>query len=659
VRTIEKLLVANRAEIAARIVRTARSMGIATVAVHSDADADLPYVRLADEAVRLPGASPTETYLDVERVVEAARRSGADAVHPGYGFLAERAGFARACAEAGLCFVGPSPEVIEAMGSKVAARSLMADAGVPVLAGETVHAGQDLDKAADRVGFPLLVKAVFGGGGRGMRVVRAPDQLAEAVASAGREAAAAFGDGAVFLERYVEHPRHVEVQVVGDTHGHVVHLFERDCSVQRRFQKVIEEAPAPGLDDAVRRRLGEAAVTAARAIAYVGAGTVEFVVDREDRFFFLEVNTRLQVEHPVTELVTGLDLVEVQLRVAMGEALPPVVTDAAVHGHAVEARLYAEDAAAGFVPTSGVIDRLAVAPGPGLRVDAGYEAGSAVTTHYDAMLGKVVAWAPTRDEAIHRLTRALRGAELHGPPTNRDLLVAVLEHAEFRAGRADTGFLDRHPPDQLVAPVAGGTRRLHALAGALARQADRRGRAAVQGTVPSGWRNVRSGLAHEVLADREGALIVGYALLPDGLVAEVGGEAVAGTRLEQAEPSLVVLVTDGVARRYRVQLVDERVHVDSPLGASSFRAVARFPLPGVAEDHGSLHAPLPGTIRSVLVAPGDAVRAGDPLVVLEAMKMEHEVRAPHEGVVRAVMVAEADQVEEGAVLVVLEEVEGG
>ena len=410
--TIGKLLIANRGEIAARISRTARGLGIATVAVYSDPDADAPYVTLADEAVRLPGASPADTYLRGDLIIAAAGATGADAVHPGYGFLSENAAFARACADAGLIFVGPAPGTIAAMGSKVEAKALMAAAGVPVLPGASITCDPEPDPgnlaaAAAGVGFPLLVKAAFGGGGRGMRLVRDPAGLTEAVHSARGEAASAFGDGTVFLERFVTDPRHVEVQILGDAAGQVVHLFERECSIQRRYQKIVEECPSPAVGEDLRAALGAAAVAAGEAIGYTGAGTVEFVLDRDGSFFFLEVNTRLQVEHPVTEEVTGLDLVEMQLRIAEGEPLPPEVRGARISGHAIEVRLYAEDVPAGFVPATGVLHRFAIPAGPGVRVDTGFRDGSVVSPYYDAMLAKVIARGRTRAEAARRLARAL------------------------------------------------------------------------------------------------------------------------------------------------------------------------------------------------------------------------------------------------------------
>jgi acetyl/propionyl-CoA carboxylase alpha subunit len=491
--SIRKLLIANRGEIASRIIRTARAMDITTVAVFSDPDAGLPYVLEADESVRLPGSAPGETYLRGEALIAAAAATGADAVHPGYGFLSENAGFAQACAAAGLTFVGPSPEAIEAMGSKTAAKELMAAAGVPVLPGAVFEDGAEPDpaelrKAAEDIGFPVLVKAAYGGGGRGMRIVASADEIAGAVSSARREAASAFGNGTVFLERFVESPRHIEVQILGDAAGTVVHLFERECSIQRRYQKIIEEAPSPAVGDGLRAELCRAAVAAGRAIGYVGAGTVEFVLDSSGRFFFLEVNTRLQVEHPVTELITGLDLVRLQLEIAAGRPLPPEVTGAAFTGHAIEARLYAEDVPAGYLPASGDLHTFEINLSNGLRVDTGFASGTRVSTFYDSMLAKVIGYGPTRDEARRTLAGALSRARLHGVVTNRDLLVGILREPEFAAGAIDTGYLDRHQPAELC-PVDAQAGPVHLLAVALAGQARRRAEAPALATLPSGWRN--------------------------------------------------------------------------------------------------------------------------------------------------------------------------
>jgi propionyl-CoA carboxylase alpha chain len=649
---ITKLLVANRGEIAARVMRTAHDLGIATVAVYSDPDADASFVALADEAVRLPGAAPADTYLRGDLVIAAAHATGADAVHPGYGFLSENAGFARACVEAGLTFVGPSPDAIAAMGSKIEAKALMARAGVPVLPGLTVT--DDTDLTSVDLEFPLLVKAAFGGGGRGMRVVHDAAGLADAVAGARREAASAFGDGTVFLERYVVDPRHVEVQILGDTHGTVVHLFERECSIQRRYQKIVEESPSPAVDDALRAELGAAAVAAGKAIGYTGAGTVEFVLDAAGRFFFLEVNTRLQVEHPVTELVTGLDLVELQLRVAEGEPLPPEVLGARVNGHAIEVRLYAEDVGAGFLPATGTLHRFQVPALRGVRVDAGVVDGSVVGPHYDPMLAKVIAHGRTRREAARTLARALRHASLHGVVTNRDLLVGILGEAEFLAGRTDTGYLTRHDPATLGASVDG---RRQAAAAALARQAGNRRDTTVLPEMPSGWRNV-GGAPQRVAYTLGGATLeVAYSFRRSGLRLTVNGESLGeSVRLVSAAPDAVTLEIDRVHRTYAVHTVDDVSYVDGVDGSVALSEVPRFPDPDAALTAGSLLAAMPGAVVRILVASGDVVAAGQALVVLEAMKMEHTVAAPTGGVVTELRVRQGDQVDTGQVLAVVEDV---
>ncbi|WP_093087289.1 biotin carboxylase N-terminal domain-containing protein [Pseudonocardia oroxyli] len=646
---IRTLLVANRGEIAARVMRTAHDLGIGTVAVYSDPDADAPFVRLADEAVRLPGAAPSETYLRGDLVIAAARATGADAVHPGYGFLSENAGFARDCAAAGLTFVGPTPEAIASMGSKLEAKALMESAGVPVLPGATVGPKSDLGALAAEIGYPVLVKAAFGGGGRGMRVVHTPAELGAAVDGARREAASAFGDGTVFLERFVVDPRHVEVQILGDTHGEVVSLFERECSIQRRYQKIVEEAPSPAVDPALRAELGAAAVAAGKAIGYTGAGTVEFVMDQRGEFFFLEVNTRLQVEHPVTELVTGLDLVALQLRVAEGEPLPASVTRAALDGHAIEVRLYAEDVPAGFLPATGTLHRVRIPELPGVRVDSGVADGSVVGPHYDPMLAKVIAQGRTRAEAARTLARALQQAQLHGVTTNRDLLVAILREEEFLAGRTDTGYLTRHA--ELVSGkwCSGTTSHARALAAALAAQAADRASARVLGGLPSGWRNV-GGLPQR--RSYEG-FDVSYAFRRDGFTASVNGEPLE-VRVLAASATDVDLEVGGVRRHYAVHAVADTTFVDGPDGSVALVEVPRFADPDAVAHAGSLLAPMPGGVVRVLAAEGDAVTAGQPLVVLEAMKMEHTVTAPVDGTVAEVRVAQGDQVETRQVLAVVE-----
>ncbi|OZM72326.1 acetyl/propionyl-CoA carboxylase subunit alpha [Amycolatopsis antarctica] len=647
---ITNLLVANRGEIALRVFRTCRDAGIGTVAVHSDADTDSPHARRADAAVRLPGDSPADTYLRADLVVEAARAAGADAVHPGYGFLSENAAFARAVLDAGLTWVGPSPRAIEVMGSKVESKRLMAAAGVPVL----TELAPDAVSAAE---FPLLVKASAGGGGRGMRVVREPGELAEAVASASAEAASAFGDGTVFCEPYLETGRHIEVQVLADQHGTVWALGERECSIQRRHQKVVEEAPSPLVDEAMREKLFSAARAAAKAIDYVGAGTVEFLAAPDGRFYFLEMNTRLQVEHPVTEATTGVDLVELQLRVAEGESLPadpPQCT-----GHAIEVRLYAEDPAADWQPQSGTLHRFQVPgvvaefTGParhGIRLDSGVTSGSVIGVHYDPMLAKVIAWGPNRAAAARTLASALAGATVHGVVTNRDLLVNVLRDKDFLAGSADTSFFASKGLDVIARPLADqDTVRLSALAAALAAAAGNRQDARVLGRLPSGWRNLPSTSQRRTYLHEGTEYEIEYLLTRSGLSCE----ALPGVALADSAPGAVTLVVGGVRRRFAVGTYPGLVVVDSPLGSVRLTPVPRFPDPDAALAAGSLLAPMPGTVLRVAVAEGDTVTAGTPMVWLEAMKMEHRIAAPADGVVTGLPVEVGQQVELGAVLAVV------
>ncbi len=670
---ITRLLVANRGEIARRVFRTCRTLGIETVAVFSDADEDLPFVREADFAVRLPGNTPGETYLRGDLLVEAARKARADAVHPGYGFLSENAAFARQVIDAGLTWVGPNPDSIDSMGSKVEAKKLMEKAGVPVL-GEISPAEVTEDD------LPLLVKASAGGGGRGMRVVRSLDEVASQVELASNEAGSAFGDPTVFCEPYVEHGRHVEVQVVGDTHGSVVVLGERDCSIQRRHQKVVEETPAPGLSEETRTAMHDAARAAAHAIGYVGAGTVEFLL-AGDRFYFLEMNTRLQVEHPVTELVTGHDLVAMQLSVAEGRPLD--ASDVPhPHGHAVEVRLYAEDPASDWQPQSGpltsfdVPDVAAEFENPaawGIRLDSGFETGSEVGTHYDAMLAKVIAWAPTREEALRRLAGTLARARIHGLKTNRDLLVEVLRHPAVVGGDVSTDFFERHDLGSLdgeqygwgaVVPAEVSA---HAAALALAERAvARRG---VQRRIPVAWRNVPSQpqVTRFVRGYQDGT----RALPEDDVVLEVEWHAgragyrfahqdlpaldATSIRAGRASEDRVVLEVNGVDTAFEVRVRGDKVDVDSVHGHVALTRLPRFVDPADQVATGSLFAPMPGSVVSVAVAPGESVTAGQPVLVLEAMKMQHTVSAPHEGVVTDLPVGVGDQVAAGAVLAVVQQ----
>ncbi|MCG8921944.1 biotin carboxylase N-terminal domain-containing protein [Lentzea sp. CC55] len=608
---IKTLLIANRGEIARRIIRTCRDGGIRAVAVFSDPDADSPHVREADLAVRLPGASPAETYLRAGLLVEAALRAGADAVHPGYGFLSENADFAREVQAAGLTWVGPEPDSIEAMGSKVAAKKRMAAAGVPTL--------PELDPETVTE-FPVLIKASAGGGGRGMRIVREEAGFADALASARREAESAFGDPTVFCEPLLEHARHVEVQVLADRHGTVWVLGERECSIQRRHQKIVEESPSPAVTAEVRERLFAAATAAAESIGYVGAGTVEFLLKGED-FHFLEVNTRLQVEHPVTELVHGVDLVDWQLRIAEGAALPPQAPPP--RGHAIEVRLYAEDPAHDWRPASGTLHRFHV-PGD-VRVDSGVEDGSVVSVHYDPMLAKVIAYAPTRLAAARKLAAALESARIHGLVTNRRLLVDVLRHDAFLSGDTHTGFLTEHDFTPTVDPQP------FALAAALAQAATRR-----IGTLPLGWRNVRSQWPKARFLHGEELVEVEY-------------------DPAQATADTVVLDLDGVRVPFHVARYGDVVEVDSPRGSVSLAVVPRFPEPEARLAPGATVAPMPGTVVRVGVARGDVVEAGAELLVLEAMKMEHRVLATSAGTVTELLVENAQQVNAGDVLVVVEE----
>jgi propionyl-CoA carboxylase alpha chain len=702
--TITKVLIANRGEIAVRIARTCRAMGLGTVAVYSDVDADALHVEACDEAVRLGGATPTESYLRVDAIVEAAQRAGADAVHPGYGFLAENAAFARAVADAGLVWIGPTPDAIEAMGDKIEAKRRMADAGVPLVPGAELAAdlapdSDEVAAAGAEVGFPLMVKAAAGGGGKGMRVVHDAADLAEAVAAARREAAGAFGDDRVFLERFVESPRHVEVQVLGDTHGTVVHLFERECSIQRRHQKVVEESPSPGIDDAVRAALGEAAVAAAEAIGYVNAGTVEFIadervlarrragedVDPREAFAFLEVNTRLQVEHPVTEEVVRvhravggldpIDLVRLQLLVAMGEPLPFAQDDLVQVGHAIEVRLYAEDPANGYLPATGTLTAFEPAAGEGLRYDLGIRAGDTVSTYYDPMLAKVIAVAPTRREAASRLARALDRTVLHGTTTNRDLLVDVLRDDAFLAGDTTTAYLDeRYPDDEArsFAPTEADVE-VALVAAALAGAASRRDHARVLATIPSGFTNtaafepeVRFTVAEDertvrYRAERDGAWSV--QVLAAGEDDDVGDGGDGGASAEACRVRVhaadggghLDLEVDGHRQRVRVVGRDGELQVLTAAGRVSLTERPRFPDQAGEEVAGATLAPMPGSVVTVAVEPGQQVGKGDLLVTVEAMKMEHRVTAPFDGTVADVRVEAGQQVDADQVLVVVEE----
>ncbi|MBX7168029.1 MAG: ATP-grasp domain-containing protein [Pirellulales bacterium] len=655
---IDKVLIANRGEIARRIQRTCRAMGISTVAVFSEPDRRSLFVAEADEAVALGGSTPAESYLRVDALIDAARRSEADAIHPGYGFLAENAEFARAVIEAGLIFIGPSPEAIAAMGSKIEAKRRMQAAGVPILG--SVDAGarsaQQLLAEAEKLGYPLLVKASAGGGGRGMRIVSRAEDFPAALEAARLEAKNAFGDDAVFLEPYVESSRHVEIQIFGDQHGNVISLFERECSIQRRHQKIIEESPSPAVDEALRRTMGEAAVQAGRAIKYVGAGTVEFLLTPQGKFYFLEVNTRLQVEHPVTEMITGLDLVRLQILAARGEPLPPEATGAQIQGHAIEVRLCAEDPRNIFLPVTGRLQRFQIEPAADVRVETGVADGAEVSPFYDSMLAKVIVHAPTRADAARRLASVLARAQLHGLRTNRELLVRTLQHNEFLAGQTDTHFLLRHPPAELGRPLSDArTEHLHAAAAALAAQAERRAAAPTLGSIPSGWRNNPSQLQETRYRGESGEIVVGYEFRRGRLRLMVAGEELPAPRLGHCTATQVTLEIDGIQRTYAVHRVGMVSYVDSPLGATELVELPRYPEPGEEVIAGSLVAPLPGLVAEVKVAVDQLVASGETLLVIESMKMLHPITAPAAGRVVEVRVTAKAQVDAGAVLVVIDE----
>lgn len=653
-----KVLVANRGEIARRVCRTLRAMGIASVAVYSDADADAPHVADADEAVRLGPAPSRESYLAVDRIIAAAAQVRADAIHPGYGFLSENPELALRAAEKRIAFIGPPVDVIRRMGSKIEAKAIMEAAGVPVVPGTSGAGLTDavLVAEAKRIGVPLLIKASAGGGGKGMRIVRDLAAVPEALAAARREAANAFGDDTLLLERYFEAPRHVEIQIFGDTLGTVIHCFERECSIQRRYQKIIEEAPSPALDAHLRARMGAAAVAAGKAIGYVGAGTVEFILDATGAFYFLEVNTRLQVEHPVTEAVTGLDLVRWQIQVAQGEPIPVPQEGLAITGYAIEARLYAEDPANDFLPATGRVALWEPADLPGVRYDSGVAAGTTVGVHYDPLLAKIIAHGTTREEATLRLTGALRRLGVAGVITNRALLLAVLDHPAFRAGELDTHFIERHlPPAMRVPERDPAADRVHAVVAALAAHERRRATedSPLPSSIPSGWRNNRWRPQDRTFRIGDDTIAVRYVATGPGAF-DVEAVEVTSRALVAATGDGVVVELDGVRRRFTVAVHDDTTYVHGPLGTATLVAVPRFPPARRDEIAGGCLAPMPGVIRQVRVAPGDKVAKGTVMLVLEAMKMEHQMIAPEDGTVKEVRVEVGQMVDPDTVMIVVE-----
>jgi acetyl-CoA carboxylase biotin carboxylase subunit len=615
------LLIANRGEIACRVIRTARRMGLRTIAVYSDADANALHVKMADEAVHIGPAPVRESYLRADAILAAARQTGAEAIHPGYGFLSENAEFAEACAAAGIIFVGPPASAIRAMGLKDRAKALMAKAGVAVVPG---YLGDDqsakhLASEAGKIGYPVLIKAVAGGGGKGMRRVDDAKDFAAALEGAQREGQSSFGDARVLIEKYVTRPRHIEMQVFGDSHGNVVHLFERDCSLQRRHQKVIEEATAPGMPEAMRKAMGEAAVKAAKAVGYVGAGTIEFIADaseglKADRFWFMEMNTRLQVEHPVTEAITGYDLVEWQLRVASGEKLPATQSDIHAKGHAVEARLYAEDPQKGFLPSIGTLERLSIPEGE-VRVDTGVREGDTISPFYDPMIAKVIAYAGTREAAIAKLADALSASQIAGLRTNNAFLIRCLRHPDFIAGNIDTGFIGRHESD-LVPALQISKDVLSAAAGQVLRE--------------------YAGPSDDPWSTQDSFRLAGFAEQAAEFVVDDKRVAVPYT---QTHADTVRLSNGDIAvmehgETFTVRPYDPFIAAESA-GAASDRVTT----------------PMPGKIIQLLVKPGEAVKKGQPLAVLEAMKMEHTLSAPADAKVASVEVSQGDQVNDGAIVV--------
>jgi 3-methylcrotonyl-CoA carboxylase alpha subunit len=665
-----KILIANRGEIACRVVKTARRLGIKTVAVYSDADAKARHVALADEAVHI-GASPArESYLVADKIIDAARRTGAEAIHPGYGFLSENAGFAEACAKAGLVFIGPPPAAIRAMGSKSEAKKIMEKARVPLVPG---YHGDDqapelLAKEAERIGFPVLIKASAGGGGKGMRVVESAAKFADALAGAKREAKASFADDHVLVEKYLTRPRHIEIQVFADTHGNCLYLFERDCSIQRRHQKVIEEAPAPNMDPARRKAMGEAAVAAAKAIGYVGAGTVEFIADQDGTFYFMEMNTRLQVEHPVTEAITGQDLVEWQLVVAAGGRMPLAQEQLRIDGHAVEVRLYAEDPVRNFLPSTGTLIHLRLPPeGPHVRIDTGVREGDTVTPFYDPMIAKVIVHDADRTSAMRRMAALMGETEVVGVATNAALLKALCSHPAFVGGEVDTGFIERHRAELFVKPTEA-DHRAFAIA-TLARLVEWREQATSQAGDPYSPWNLQNGFrlldeGHDEVRWKDGdrEVTVKAHRRRDGAIRLELPDGSMEARVARTDDGRLAVWLDGetftaavVRRRANDGGVDytlfadggsRRLRLVDPLDVTQYEAVASA--------EGSVRSPLPGKIIDLRVKTGDTVSKGQPLLVLEAMKMEHTLVAPADGKVKAVRYAAGEQVAEGAELVEFE-----
>jgi 3-methylcrotonyl-CoA carboxylase alpha subunit len=657
-RRFRTLLIANRGEIAARVIRTAKAMGLRTVAVYSEADAGAKHVADADEAVLLGPARARDSYLNIERVIEAARKTGAEAVHPGYGFLSENAEFAQACADAGLVFVGPTAAMMTAMGSKSGSKALMEKAGVPLVPGYHGEAQDEatLAKAADKIGFPVLVKASAGGGGRGMRVARSAAELGPAIVSAKREAKAAFGDDRMLIEKYVDNPRHIEVQVIGDSHGNLLSLFERECTLQRRHQKVIEEAPSPTLDAKQREAVSAAARKAAAAVNYVGAGTIEFVSDGKD-VFFIEMNTRLQVEHPVTELITGINLVEWQLRVAFGEKLPLTQEQIKLNGHAIEARVYAENPTKNFMPSVGRIKTWRMPQATdGVRIDDGYREGDAVSPYYDAMLAKVIAWAPTRQAAIDKLNRALEETDVRGVVTNIPFLSALVTHPTVRANAIDTGFIERELTNLTATAATSGDLELGAAVAAILADEQK----AARGEAHSPWRTfgwMPVGRRQRVFSFRQGQGAEQRAILQygNGLSTLTVGDRELAFAYSPVGEGEIDLTLDGVMSRIVFVIEGHELYLRTRNGRFELHWVD--PFGGETEEQAGedkIVAPLPGTVVALLAEEGAKLEKGAPILTLEVMKMEQTLRAPYAGVLKKIKCKVGDIVGEGVELAEVE-----
>lgn len=651
---IKKILIANRGEIAARIMRTCQEMFIKTVAVYSDADQDLPFVALADEAVNIGGLQASESYLDQDKIIEAVQLTGADAIHPGYGFLAENASFAQRCSEEGVIFIGPSAEAIEVMGSKIRAKQIMQEHGVPVIPG---YDGDDqslvrLIAEANKIPFPILIKASAGGGGKGMRVVRDSSQLEEAIIGAKREALASFGDDTVLIEKYFDSVRHIEFQIFGDNHGNAIHLFERECSIQRRHQKIIEETPSPFMDDELRNRMGEASVKAAKAIQYSGAGTVEFIVDEDKNFYFLEVNTRLQVEHPVTEAITGLDLVELQIDVAQGNELPFDHNELGTEGHAIQCRIYAEDPNNNFLPSTGKLQLWQTPQISDLRIDAALETGNEVGIFYDPMIAKVIVHGFDRAEAIDKMEYALNQLVALGLTTNQTFLHHIIQEPDFIAGQFDTQYIDQHP--QLITGTTPTEQVIHeaAIATLLMRWQARQEKRNVLRLVPSGWRNNFYQFQFEqYVINGADAIKVAYQALDNQFFTIKIEEKTYTVQLKTVTANKVSFVCNKKRQTFVVAIADKLVYVKNGAYNLTIQVQDRLPEPEKEVIKGAYISPMPGEIIKVLVEMGQAVKTGDALLVINSMKMENTIYANEDGTVEEVFVSEKAFIEADSLLV--------